>query len=113
MINEFKHATGRDDNISHYGVEVDMDITNKLTGAFKYTRSQLIDLFRQQQRAEDVPFNHHNNIFAELRYMINDNNTFVVQFGEFFVPAGYSSVSWMLNTVSTQRIVRFYLKGTF
>lgn len=113
VINEFKHATGRDDNISHWGVEVDMDITKRLSGAFKYTRSQLVDLFRQAISGEDLPFHHHNNIFAELRYDINANNQFIVSFGEFYVPVQYTPVSWILNTVDTQRIVRMYLKGVF
>ena len=113
VMNEFKHATGRDDNISHYGVEVDIDITDKLRGSFKFIRSQVIDLFQQQQGSTDVPFYHHNNIFAKLEYDINDNNTFVVQFGEFFIPAQFTPISWILNTVDTQKIIRFYLKGKF
>jgi hypothetical protein len=113
VINEFKHATGRDDNISHWGVEVDADITSQLTASFKYTRSQLVDLFRQQQMGEDLPFNHHNNVFGEIKYALNDNNTLIAQFGEFFVPTSYTPVAWILNTVNTQRIVRLYFKGTF
>jgi hypothetical protein len=113
VVNEFKHATGRDDNISHWGIEVDWDMTKKLSGSVKYARSQIVDLFMQEQRQQDVPFNHHDNIFAELRYNINDNNTFIISFGEFFVPEKYTPVSWILNTLDTQRIVRFYLKGKF
>jgi hypothetical protein len=113
VINEFKHATGRDDNISHWGIEVDADITNKLSGSFKYIRSQVVDLFMQQQRLTDLPYNHHDNIFAEFRYAIDENNAFIVQFGEYFVPVEYTPVPWILNTLDTQRIIRFYLKGVF
>ena len=64
VVNTFKHATGRDDNISHYSVEVDVDVTKKLRASFKYTRSQLVDLFMQQEDLRDVPFYHHDNIYA-------------------------------------------------
>lgn len=113
ILNTYKHASGRDDNISHYGVEVDMDITKRLRSAFKYTRSQLVDIWRQEQRQEDLPFHHHNNIFAQLEYDLNDNNSFIVQWGEFYIPIGVTPVSWILNTVDSQRIVRLYLKGKF
>ncbi|MBL7069197.1 MAG: hypothetical protein ISS34_05005 [Candidatus Omnitrophica bacterium] len=113
VLNEFKHATGRDDNISHYGVEADFDITENLRTSFKFTRSQVVDLFMQSERNTDVPFNHHNNIFAQMEYDFFEDHTFVVQFGEFFIPTKYSAVHWMLNTIDTQRIVRIYLKGRF
>ena len=102
-----------DDNISHWGIEVDCDITDRFTGSFKYIRSQVVDLFMQQQRQADVPYNHHNNIFGELRYELDNNNTFIASFGEFFVPTRYTPVPWILNTLDTQRIVRLYLKGKF
>ncbi len=113
VYNGFKHATGRDDNISHYGVEVDIDFTEKFRSAFKFTRSQIVDLFMQEQRQDDVPFYSHNNIFAQISYDIDENNTFIAQFGEFFVPAEFTPVPWLLNTIDTQRIIRFYLKGRF
>lgn len=113
VLNEFKHASGRDDNISHYGVEVDFDLAENLRTSFKYTRAQVVDLFMQSQRATDVPFNRHHNIFAKLEYDFYENHSLIFQFGEFFVPAKYTPVHWILNTVDTQRIVRVYLKGKF
>ena len=112
VINIFKHATGRDDNISHYGIELDMDLTKKLHCAFKFTRSQLVDLY-QQTELTDMPFYHHNNLFGQLEYTIDANNSFIAQFGEFYVPTEHTPVPWMLNTVDTQRIIRCYLKGRF
>jgi len=113
VLNTNKHATGRDDNISHYAVELDVDFTKKVHFSFKFIGSQLIDLFLQQQREMDTPFHKHYNLFAKLEYDINTNNSFVVQFGEFFVPVEFTPVPWILNTVDTQNIVRFYLKGKF
>ncbi len=113
VVNTNKKATGRDDNISHWGIELDADLTEKLRGSFKFIRSQVIDLFAQMDRREDVPFNTHNNIFAELEYIVDDNNSLSLQFGEFYVPEEFTPVPWILNTLDTQRIVRLYLKGRF
>ena len=53
------------------------------------------------------------NIFAQLAYDFDENKTFIVQFGEWFVPKSATPVPWILNTVDTQNIIRFYLKGKF
>jgi len=113
VLNDFQHATGRDDNINHYGVEVDVDITKRLHTSFKYTRSHLVDLYEQAFNGESEPHYTHDNIFAKVEYDIGSNNTFIMQYGEFFVPEQYTPVPWILNTVDTQRILRLYLKGKF
>jgi len=66
VLNNYKHATGRDDNISHYGFEIDVDFMKNLRGSFKFIRSQVVDLFQQVSDMTDLPFNNHTNIFRSL-----------------------------------------------
>ena len=111
-----KHTIGLDDNVNHIGLELDYQHSEKLSLGFKYAYSKIIDVFRQHI-GEGVHYDGHHNIFVEMAYSIDEDQEFIMEFGEF---AGYAPVEglyqmdkWSLSTLDTQHIFRVHYNRKF
>lgn len=114
--NEFKSAGQIDDNINHIGFEASYLPFKKLGVYFKYVYSRWNDLTLMTQGYSKYYLSHHN-FFTELRYLPDDFDEFVFQYGE----AGRSNVSTTytdpfssgLPVLDTQHIFRVYYRRKF
>lgn len=115
--NDFKFATGSDDNLNHFGTTVKYRFNPKLTGFFKYVYSKSYNLYRLNTSG-DLKYEDHHNVFVELDYNVSDYGVFIVQFGEgAVVSTAYSATMTPYGdfypTLDTQHILRVYYEGKF
>ncbi len=111
--NTNKYEAGIDDNINHFGLELEYRPQEKWRLWVKYIYSKFIDLYRQVI-GEGINYDGHNNIFLGARYIIDKDQYFDIIFGEF---AGYDSEyelgEWALSAIDTQHILRLIYKRNF
>jgi len=115
--NDFKFASGIDDNINHFSTTFRYGFTPKLTGFLKYTFSKAYNLYRLNTSG-DLKYQNHHNIFLELNYSVTEHGLLTIQFGEGSVVspvwgAAASPYGDFYPTLDTQHILRIYYKGVF
>lgn len=111
--NSNRFAAGIDDNINHYGLEMDYAFNDKLDIWAKYIYSQLIDLYRLNKE-RDIFYEAHHNVFLASKYSIDDSQSLEFLFGEFFgYDAQYAESNWSLSALDTQHLFRFFYRKKF
>ncbi len=119
--NSNKYEAGIDDNVNHFGLEVDYQPNQKLSLGFKYTYSRMNDLYEQVKRYDEIKpaipsssYRGHHNLFLSAQYHLNADETFEFLFGEF---VGYNDPyfagKWSLSALDTQHLVRLYYRRKF
>ncbi len=77
--NTNKYEAGIDDNINHFGFEVNYRPRRKWRLWVKYVYSKFIDLYRQVKDGS-ISYNGHNNLFLGARYLIDKDQYFDIMF---------------------------------
>jgi len=111
--NTDKYEAGIDDNINHFGVEIEYHPRKEWKLWVKYIYSRFIDLYRQVN-GEGINYDGHNNLFLGARYTINQDQYFDIMFGEFVgYDSNYELGEWSLSAMDTQHMVRIAYKRNF
>ncbi|MEE8317348.1 MAG: hypothetical protein V3S13_00390 [Candidatus Omnitrophota bacterium] len=115
--NDFKFASGIDDNMNHFGTTLSFRFNPRLTGFLKYTYSKLYNLYRLNTSG-DLKYEDHHNVFIEMNYDVTDYGFLTVQFGEGSVlsptwDATASPYGDFYPTLDTQHMLRVYYHGRF
>ncbi|MBN2097133.1 MAG: tetratricopeptide repeat protein [Candidatus Omnitrophica bacterium] len=113
--NDYKFASQIDDNINHWGLSADYDLTEKLSLGFNYTLARTYNL---QGRGQGLDYGRHHNVFINFDYKMDDKGVFSLQFGEgavlpystMFTTSPYPG---FLPTLDTAHIVRAYFSRKF
>ncbi|MBU0759190.1 MAG: tetratricopeptide repeat protein [Candidatus Omnitrophica bacterium] len=115
--NDFKFASGIDDNINHIGTTLKYKFNPRLTGFLKYTFSKLYNMYRLNTTG-DLKYENHHNVFMEFNCNVTEYGLLVIQFGEGSVVspvwgATASPYGDFYPTLDTQHILRIYYHGIF
>lgn len=113
--NDYKFAGQIDDNINHWGLEADYNITEELSLKLNYTYSKFYSV---QLRGEGLDYQGHHSVFVNLDYEMEDKGVFSLQFGEaallpYSTMFATSPYGGFLPTVDTAHIVRAYFSRKF
>ncbi len=115
--NDFKFASGIDNNMNHFGATFKYDFNPKLTGFLKYTFSKAYNLYRLNTDG-NLNYRRHHNVFMEVDYNVTEFGLLTIQFGEGSVVspvwgAASSPFGDSYPTLDTQHILRIYYHGVF
>jgi len=118
--NDFKFASGIDDNINHFSTTFRYNFTPRLRGFLKYTFSKVYDLYQLNTNTTnaELDYEKHHNVFLELNYNVTEHGLLTIQFGEGSVVspvwgAAASPYGDFYPTLDTQHILRIYYRGVF
>lgn len=119
------YAALNDDNHNHDAIEITYAVFDKLIVQAGYAQSRIIDLRRAMDtNNRDRQFAAHNNIYAQAKYTINRDQSFIVQFGEYgilqenlgmfgFLDPGMGWLTSRQGVLDTRSIVRLFYQGKF
>ena len=114
--NPNKFAGQIDDNMNHLGVEMTYIPNPRWGMMLKYTWSRFYDLYTLVNDNR-LSLEDHHNVFSEVRYKLNADDYFSLQYGVgpavLLTSATVNPFGGSLVTVDTQHIIRLYYRKTF
>ena len=114
-----------DDNLNHDAIDITYKVFDRLVVQAGYSYSRVINLRRAMDtNAGDMPFEPHNNVYAQAKYTMNRDHNFIVQFGEYGIleqelgefgnlNPGMGFLSSRQGVLDTRSIVRMFYQGKF
>lgn len=118
--NGYEFAGGIDDSVSHEGLSVEFDVTDRVKLFLDYTHSRVVDLphFIASNYTAKVEEDHHN-VYGSFDYKINSSTVFRAEYGVFGMGTNtplvtpYSTTGFSLPTLDTEHLFRVSLTGDF
>ncbi len=119
--NSYKLAAGIDDNVTHQGVSVSFDYSERMSLFFDYTHSQQVDVPHLiASNFTDADTQGHHNFYASLDYKLRRPAAVLrAEYGAFGLGAEtplvdpYSTPGFSLPTLDTEHLFRVSLNGDF
>ncbi len=117
--NNYRQASGIDDNITHLGLSTELKYSKNLSFFGDYTYSKQVDLGRLiESDYQFSDYRGHHNIYGSMDYHLSSAAVFRAEYGVFGFGSdspgsAYSISPFSLPTLDTEHLLRLSLSGEF